>query len=78
MCKNDNIVKDIGDNILDFTVYLSTSLQKLASSFHSGNNYLDMFLREPVSLAPNTNAAAAWSPVSWQEGKSGSQRLSLP
>jgi len=23
VCKNDNIVKDIGDNILDFTVYLS-------------------------------------------------------
>lgn len=31
-------------------VKYDASLQKLASSFHSGNNYLDMFLREPVSL----------------------------
>ncbi len=26
------------------------SLQKLASSFHSGNSYLDRFLCDPISL----------------------------
>ena len=31
-------------------VKYDASLQKLASSFHSGNNYLDKFLRESVSL----------------------------
>lgn len=34
-------------------VKYDASLQKLASSFHSGNDYLDRFLREQISLDDN-------------------------
>lgn len=34
-------------------VLYDASLQKLASSFHSGNDYLDRFLRVPDSLDDN-------------------------
>ena len=34
-------------------VLYDASYQKLASSFHSGNDYLDQFLRIPISLGDN-------------------------
>lgn len=34
-------------------VLYDASLQQLASSFHSGNDYLDRFLRVPDSLDDN-------------------------
>ena len=34
-------------------VLYDASLQKLASSFHSGNDYLDRFLKSSISLDDN-------------------------
>ena len=41
------------DNTGINVVLYDASLQKLASSFHSGNDYLDRFLKNSISLDDN-------------------------